>query len=341
MIKKILLSVVLLVMQFQLSGQNKYYTNPVSDTIFIADPFILNHEGLYYLYGTTASSRGFQYWTSINLVDWQPGGFAYERTENSWGQTNFWAPEVISYNNRFYMIFSSTGQTMFGNGLRLCIAVSDKPSGPFVDLYAPLFDLGFSCIDGHIFLDDDTPYLYYEMVGSVGEFRNNDGFLWGYIFGVELSPDLSGIKNEPTLCLYPSQEWEGVNSMKARSNEGMTVFRNNGIYYMTYSGNHYEDPNYGVGYATSSKPLGMWTKSVHNPILKRNIPDKVSGPGHNSIIKSPDNSEWFIIYHSHASLTHPNHVRILNIDRLKFLPDGSLKVHGPTRTPQPYPSGAQ
>ena len=51
----------------------------------------------------------------------------------------------------------------------------------------------------------------------------------------------------------------------------MTVFKNSDTYYMTYSCNHYSDPNYGIGYATAKTPLGMWTKSPDNPILSRNL----------------------------------------------------------------------
>jgi GH43 family beta-xylosidase len=110
---------------------------------------------------------------------------------------------------------------------------------------------------------------------------------------------------------------------------------------MTYSGNHYADPQYGVGYATAKSPLSKWTKSDSNPILKNDITNKVSGPGHNCIVKSPDNSEWFIVYHSHFNVLKPSGKRILNIDRMSFQPDGSLVVKGPTRTPQPYPSGTK
>jgi beta-xylosidase len=231
---------------------------------------------------------------------------------------------------------------MFGDGLRLCIAESDNPTGPFKDLYAPLFDFGFSCIDGHIFIDDDgRPYLFYEKVGAVGEFWNNSGYLWGSIFATELSSDLSKPLQEPVLCVYPTQEWEGLTSMSARSTEGMTVFKNKNVYYMTYSGNKYTDPNYGVGYATASKPLGMWSKYPANPILKKDIPNQVSGPGHNCVVKSPDTSEWFIVYHSHADISKSEGKRLLNIDRMQFQADGSIKVIGPTRTPQPYPSGSE
>lgn len=110
---------------------------------------------------------------------------------------------------------------------------------------------------------------------------------------------------------------------------------------MTYSANHYADPDYGVGYASADSPLGMWTKSDDNPILSKALASGVSGPGHNSITRSPDGSEWFMIYHSHADVSRPSGRRILNIDRMIFHPDGSLEVLGPTRSPQPFPSGTQ
>jgi beta-xylosidase len=325
-----------------LAGQNRQYTNPVSDTIYIADPYILNFDETYYLYGTSAND-GFKFWISSDLVNWKAGGYIFQKDANSWGKKNFWAPEVIHYQNKFYLIYSSEGKTMFGNGLRLCLAVSDLPTGPFKDLYAPWFDFGFSCIDGHIFVDDDgKPYLFYEKVGSVGKPFTPEGYLWGMIFGVQLAEDLSHqVGGEPKLCIYPDQPWENPKSNDARSTEGMTVFKHNGTYYMTYSGNHYADPQYGVGYATAKSPLGKWTKSESNPVLKNDIPRKVSGPGHNCIIKSPDNTEWFIVYHSHANISKPSGKRILNIDRILFQPDGSIVVKGPTRTPQQLPSGSK
>jgi beta-xylosidase len=339
--KRKIVSFILFLIALPGNSQNGTYCNPVSDTIFAADPYVFYYDGLYYLYATSAGD-GFKYWTSHNLSDWEEKGYSFRKTDKSWGKNSFWAPEVINYKNKFYMIYSASGETMYGNGMRICLAVSDNPGGPFTDIHAPLFDLGFGCIDGHIFVDTDgRPYLYYEMVGLVGELRDNSGYLWGIVMGVELSSDLSKPLYEQKLCLYTSQDWEGPKSMKARSNEGMTVFRNKGIYYMTYSGNHYEDPNYGVGYAVSNKPLGMWVKYKNNPILKQDNSIGVSGPGHNSIVKSPDQKEWFIVYHSHANPKKPSGRRILNIDRLVFNIDSTLSVKGPTRTPQPLPSGSK
>ena len=317
------------------------YTNPLGDSLIIADPSVLFHDGTYYLYGTSVPD-GFLCWTSDNLRDWKPQGYAYKKSEDSWGTGSFWAPEVISYRERFYMVFSCKGGDPGHEGLRICLAVSESPVGPFKDLFAPLFDNQTSCIDGHIFMDETgIPYLYYEMAGVVGEPWNGAGYLWGMIFGIQLEEDLSVPEyGEHKLCLYVDKEWEGAGSMHARSCEGMTVFRNHGTYYMTYSCNHYADPDYGIGYATADAPLGMWTKSQRNPILSRDPALGVSGPGHNCIVKSPDGSETFIVYHSHADPENPSGRRVLNMDRLLFEKNGALKVLGPTRTPQPMPSGS-
>jgi len=322
-----------------LSGQTvSQYTNPVGDSIFVADPFVLQHQQTYYLYGTSASD-GFKAWKSTDLVNWDTIGYVYQRPEDSWATQSFWAPEVIHYRNKFYLIFSAKGTDP--DGLRICLAVSDSPEGPFLDRQVPLFDAGYSCIDGHLFIYQDRPYLFYEMVGVVGEPWNDKGYFKGTILGFELSDNLTQIiSGDPTVCVTPSQPWETPEDGRAISVEGMTVFEIDRTLYMTYSANHYADPRYGVGYATASHPLGPWTKSKSNPILAQNPSKGVSGPGHNSMISSPDGQELFIVYHSHADPANPSPQRVLNIDRMVVEPSGELRIIGPTRTPQPMPSGS-
>ena len=306
----------------------------------MADPFVLWYDQTYYLYGTSADD-GFRAWKSSNLMDWDTVGYVYRRSEASWAQDSFWAPEVVYYRGKFYLIFSAKGTAP--DGLRICLAVSDSPKGPFRDLHVPLFDHGFSCIDGHLFVDQDqTPYLYYEMVGAVGKPHEEAGYFWGMIFGVQLSQDLSGlVRDEPQLCVYPTQDWENPTGTLARSTEGMTVFQHDSTYYMTYSANHYTDPQYGVGYATAPHPLGPWTKSMVNPILSQRPELGLSGPGHNGVVCSPDTQELFIVYHSHADPGAPSVRRMLNVDRLVIDPDGTLRVVGPRRRLYSPPSGAR
>jgi GH43 family beta-xylosidase len=139
--------------------------------------------------------------------------------------------------------------------------------------------------------------------------------------------------------LEASQPWERVNWAHNRCNEGPTVFRHGKKYYMTYSANDTSSPNYGIGYAIASNPLGPWKKGSANPVLATNKAVGASGPGHNSLVLSPDGKEMFIVYHTHADANHPSMDRVVNIDRVHISSSGILTVDGPTRSPQPMPSG--
>jgi len=317
--------------------QERTYCNPLGD-LRMGDPFVLRHDGLYYLYGTNAGD-GFKCWTSTDLVEWTPTGYAYRRKPDSWGRSTYWAPEVIRYRDKFYMVYSCMRERE--EGYRLCLAVADTPAGPFRDLHAPWFDNGWSCIDGDIFVDDDgTPYLFFDKVGVVGEpwKEPSEGYIYGMIYAVRLAEDLSVPVGEPVLCLQADQEWEEPESMHTRCNEGAFVLKRHGVYHMTYSANNYTSPNYGIGHATAPAPLGPWTKSPDNPLVAKDIAKGISGPGHSSITVSPDGRELFMVYHAHADVDRPSGNRTVNIDRLVFEDNDRLTLIGPTRAPQPMPS---
>ncbi|MEZ5326940.1 MAG: glycoside hydrolase family 43 protein [Verrucomicrobiales bacterium] len=312
------------------------YTNPIGGAIRMGDPFILVDSMEFFLYGTTATGTGFKYWRSMNLTDWKEGGFAYRKHEDSWPGKTFWAPEVAKIRGQYYMVFSAQPESTKDFSVRICLAVSDRPEGPFEDLYSPLLDDGESCIDGHLFVDTDgTPYLFFTRVGVV--VIGGKRFLSGKNYGAKLKPDLSGIDGEPMLCSEADQPWELPALGRSRCTEGAFVFQENGTYYMTYSANHYAEPFYGIGYSTAPSPLGPWTKSPDNPLVSQ-VPDKdISGPGHNCMIKLPGSDDWFMVYHTHADPSNPSGERKVNIDRLIIRDDGRLELKGPTRTPQPLP----
>jgi GH43 family beta-xylosidase len=85
--------------------------------------------------------------------------------------------------------------------------------------------------------------------------------------------------------------------------------------------------------------LGPFTKAANNPILEKNTEagGMVTGTGHNSITYSPDGSEMFCVYHARTLATGEK--RVVFIDRMKILKDGTLVVDGPTTTPQAAPEG--
>jgi GH43 family beta-xylosidase/uncharacterized protein YjdB len=293
----------------------------------IADPHVLFYEGVYYLYGTNTADypnmpNGIKVYSSSDLANWQEHGYALEN-KNSWGNNRFWAPEVVEKNGTFYMYYAVEE--------RLAVATSDSPLGPFVqEVQAPIH-LNTPEIDAHIFTDEDgKTYMYFVRF-------NNDN----HIMVAEMNDDMKTIKEDTVQFVFaPTQAWEKSQKQPVASiNEGPFVIKHKGTYYMTYSGNHFQSPDYGVGYATAPTPTGPWTKYEFNPIMKAN--ELVPGAGHHSLVQSPDGKELFMVYHVHYGIgqTEP---RKLAIDRVQFVPQANgpdlMEVWGPTMTPQRMPS---
>jgi GH43 family beta-xylosidase len=310
------------------------YSNPLP--VELADPSVLRHDGVYYLYATSAPSEGFKVWFSSDLIHWQYHSLAFRKTTTSWARDHFWAPCVIERDGAFYLFYNAVGPVSGKHcSHRICLARSDSPLGPFVDVKAPFLDLGHAVIDADAFIDaDGRAYLYYSK--DISENPVSE------IFVVPLSDDLLTITGEPVHCLRPSHGWEGD-----QWNEAPCVFRHGDTYLMTYSARCFSDPLYGVGYATAPSPLGPWRKGPNNPILRRT--DSVSGPGHNCVTTSPDGRELLILYHTHRSPLGGCD-RQLAMDRLVVVPQAAgqssqtpvrLYTDGPTRNWRPAPSNTR
>ncbi|CCJ32670.1 glycoside hydrolase family 43 protein [Caloramator australicus] len=311
----------------------KYYTNPLSIKE-IGDPFVLKaKDGMYYCYATSAID-GFKVWYSKNLVDWKEYGYCLKADEKFWGYQDFWAPEVVEFKDMYYMFYTCRWKK--NNSLRIGLAISKSPLGPFEDYFnGPMFDLEYAAIDAHVFFDDDgKKYMYFSRDCSENII---DGKHESHIYGVELTDDLLNLKGEPKLLLKPEQEWELKSGPEWIWNEGPFVIKRSGIYYLMYSANFYASRDYSVGYATSDKPLGPFTKYEKNPILYSNN-ELISGPGHHSVTISPDGTEMFLVYHIHTYPENPSGNRQVCIDRMEFDKEGNIFVIGPTMTPQRMPS---
>lgn len=329
-------------------SNSQTYTNPIlTPGIYngekigtMADPFVLRDNGTYYMYVT---GNGFPCFTSKDLVNWTYLSKALPKSSCKWAINEFWAPEVIKVNNKYYLNYSANGKD---NIKHIGVAISDNPTGPFIDMdNKPFIDHGNKgTIDSDVFINDDgRAYMYYSNAASTNPVDELGGKKRSEIWVVEIKKDFSKIISEPKMLIMPEQEWEFNPSERTYWNEGTVLVKHNNIYYLMYSANCFCGETYSLGYATSNSPTGPFVKYANNPILSNeHVKTKVSGPGHHTVTLSPDGKEWFCVYHSHVNvgnLTKANNgVREINIDRMEFLPDGSIKIIGPTTTPQAYPS---
>ncbi|MGO4348683.1 family 43 glycosylhydrolase [Paenibacillus sp. MCAF9] len=283
----------------------KLYTNSLKleqewEDYGIGDPFIMRYNGRFYLYCSTKDFRpGIKAWSSENLVDWKYEGLVTEDPIT----TGAYAPEVFYWNGSFYLYTSPAGQGHY-------VLQSDSPTGPFV---VKTENLGNS-IDGSVFIDDDGKW-YFTNAGTQG------------IVAHEM-PDPLTIDVGVT-----------TNAFLGHWTEGSMIWKRNGLYYMTYTGNHVFSNGYRVNYAVSKDgPFGDYTIPANNPIVI-SVKDEFKGLGHSATVLGPDMDSYYLTYHNlvgHSSEGPP--VRELNIDRLAYNGD-KLVVFGPSHDHmQPAPA---
>jgi len=270
---------------------------PAAAPLPLADPFILSDGGKYYAYGTSSPS-GIVALVSDDLKTWSwpegRAGYLALDKQDSFGARGFWAPEVYRVGNEYLMFYSAEEH--------VCVATSASPLGPFrQDRKEPLLkDRGN--IDSSLFRDDDgRPYLFWVHY-------NNRNEIWM----AELEPDCRTIRpGTAHLIAWPEQPWELVfNTI----NEGPFVVKHGGTYYLTYSGNGYTSPNYGIGCATAKSVAGPWVKYADNPVFQS--PGGLVGVGHHALFTDKDGVRR-IVFHAHNSVTNV-HPRLTHIGTYAF-----------------------
>ena len=104
--------------------------------------------------------------------------------------------------------------------------------------------------------------------------------------------------------------------------EGPFMFIRDGKYYFMWSEGGWGGPNYKVAYAISDSPFGPWERI--GVVLEQDA-EVATGAGHHSLIKVPNEDEWYIVYHRRPlTETHHNH-RATCIDKLEFDEEGKIK----------------
>ncbi len=270
-----------------------------------ADPNIVAFGDTYYLYPTTDGFPGwsgttFSAWSSKNLVDWTNHGVALDLGPGvSWADKNAWAPTIAERNGKYYFYFCAEA--------KIGVAVSDSPTGPFVDSGKPLIAKnpdGGQAIDPAVFIDrSGKPYLYW---------GNGEAYV------VPLNDDMVSFDETKI------QRITGLDDFR----EGLFMVERNGTYYLSWSIDDTRSENYRVGYATAPRPTGPFTD--RGLILSKDTALGIKGTGHSSMLRVPGRDEWYIAYHRFAIPGGDGMHRETAIDRLSFTRDGRIAPVVPT-----------
>jgi beta-xylosidase len=297
-----------------------------------ADPEVLysTQTGKYYIYSTTDGTPGwgghdFSVFSSTDLINWTDEGkmLDVKGEQVRWATGNAWAPAIIEKKGKYYFYFSAHNPQ--SNRKEIGVAVSDSPTGPFVDSGAPIITdadrpqeaRGGQAIDVDVFQDPKSGkcYLYW---GN------------GFMAGAELNDDMLSVKKETITHMTP----QGGNLQTWAFREGAYVFYRKGTYYFLWSVDDTGSPNYHVCYGTGKSPLGPITIDENSYRVIEQRPEAgIYGTAHNSILQLPKKDEWYIVYHRiNKNFIHrdPGIHREVCIDRLTFDKQGRIIPVEPT-----------
>ena len=268
---------------------------------FHADPEIMysNKTKKYYIYSTTDGTPGwggydFSVFSSEDLVNWTDEGkmLDVKSDQVKWANGNAWAPCIIERKQKdgsykYYFYYSAHDTRRGFNRKSIGCAISDSPTGPFVDCGQPVVDQlpagqnHGQQIDVDVFQDPKSKkfYLYW---GN------------GYMAGAELNDDMISIKKETEKLMTP----KGGSLQTWAYREAPYVIYRKGTYYFMWSVDDTGSPNYHVCYGTSKSPLGDIVIDENNYRVIEQVPeDKIYGTAHNSVLQIPGKDEWYICYH--------------------------------------------
>ena len=228
-------------------GTSCFADNPIVQTSFTADPAPLVHGDTVYLYTShdEDDATGFKMfnwmcYSTKDMVNWTDHGIIAGVREPyktfKWADgVNAWAPACIERNGKFYLYcpFPYKGKMAIG------VAVSDNPTGPFVDpIGKPLIYRGNDGdFDPAVFIDDGQAYLYWGGNGPC--------------YYVKLNEDMISVSGDIQIA---SIDFTGT-PREASYTEGPWLWKKNNRYYLAWASRCCPE---GIGYAISDSPTGPW-----------------------------------------------------------------------------------
>ena len=293
--------------------------NPIIRDQFTADPTARVFNNKVYLYPShdivpPAGQRqdwfcmeDYHVFSSENLTDWTDHGVIVTQNKVPWVRPDsysMWAPDCVERNGKYYFYFPSAPKD--GRGFGIGVAVADRPEGPFICEPEPI--KGISGIDPCVLqASDGNAYIF-----------------WGAGRCAKLKPNMKELADDTPKekVKFRDREFEmyGVNCLKDLPNrqaEGPFAFEYNGNYYLTYP--YVRENTEVLGYAMSKNPMGPYE---YKGLI---MPEHENGcwTNHHSIINYK--GQWYLFYHQNAFSPRDDKRRSVQIDKLFFNPDGTIK----------------
>ena len=281
------------------------YTKTTGD-FSIRDPFVLLHEGLYYMYGTCETAqKGFGCFVSPDLVHWDGPYNVFTADADFDGVQNFWAPECHIYKGAFYLFGTYYAQSTGHRGTAVFRASS--PLGPFEQISdGHITPHEYDCIDGTLYVDEaGQPYLVY-----VREWTGTDDGIGRM--------DISPLSDDLTHCTAAPRELFRADDPKwkpQKVTDGPFLYRSRtGKLLMLWSNG--SPDGYCVAVASADRVTGDWRQHLARLYVK----DKrhpLDG-GHGMLFTDKDGRLLLSIHSPNDGSVGPAHAQFLPVRDLGY-----------------------
>lgn len=300
--------------------------------MYAGDPAALVDGDTVYIYAGHDTSTADNYvmpewvcYSSKNMTDWKYEGSVMKATDVSWRNDNnsAWASQAIKYGDKYYLYFCTWDKTSSGKQ-SIGVAVSDSPTGPFVDKGTPLVKGTLTEPETSGWNDID-PTVWVETVDGV-EHRY---LAWGNgIFYVcELNEDMVSVKDmngDGQIKMNDDIKQQEFNNLP----EGLGFTEAPWIYRRkdadgNYTGKYYMFGAFGwreqMGYVTSDSMYGPWEwGGVLMP------PTATSNTNHPSVIDF--NNKTYFIYHNGSLPWGSGFRRSVCLAQMYWENDGTIRT---------------
>jgi beta-xylosidase len=288
-------------------------SNPIITDRFTADPAVLVHDGRVYLYTDHDEARGDEMFTmrewlafsSEDMKTWTAHGPIMQATDFKWAEKDAWASQVIYKNGKFWF-YTAVEHDKTHPGKAIGVAVSDSPTGPFVDARGSALVTNQMTPEGPHTWDDIDPTVFTEQDGT-------SWLIWGnancYI--AKLKDNMTELDGPIRRIPLPGYV------------EGPWIHKRGDLYYLSYASmDRSKGPDERVSYATAPAITGPYT-----------FRGEITGSGKNSFTIHPAIAEykgqWYFFYHD-GSLEIGDQKgglgrRAVRIEYLYYNPDGTIQ----------------
>lgn len=288
-------------------------SNPIIRDRFTADPAPLVVGNRLYLYvghdeaadGEMFNMREWLVYSTTDMRRWTAHGPIMRVADFRWASRDAWASQVIRRNGRFWL-YAAVEHDRTHPGKAIAVAVSDSPTGPFVDARGSALITNEMTPRGTHSWEDIDPTVFTDTDGTTW-------IAWGnrQCYIARLKPNMIEIDGPITEITPPHFE------------EGPWLHRRGNLYYLVYASldraTHRDER---ISYSTAPAITGPWTYR-----------GELTGSARNSFTIHPGIAAFrgrtYLFLHN-AALTIGNQAgalgrRAVTVEYLRFNRDGTLR----------------